>query len=164
MRNAPPTVPNHAIASAQVGCDVDVWDNELDLPRRGFVKVYDPREFPVYIIGLYPTPTEPARDVEMAQGPYTDDGRFRVVKLYARGDSVPYRAAARLPNLPAMLERMKTDQGAMADASSDTVRGHLNNALSILILPAQMGDTPKPEDLMRAVERIRHALTLLGGR
>lgn len=77
----PQTVLDHAIATDQDGARVQVWDNELDDIVYGTVK-YHREGWPSYTVtieaGQYGDGSTSFK-VHMMQGPYTDNGRFRIV-------------------------------------------------------------------------------------
>ena len=91
----PATISYRALAAAGIGSQLLVWDNELDDTIPGTLVEYDPRGWPMFVVDVvheYPAPCgergygpdgtvcETTR-VQMAQGAYTDNGRFRVVEI-----------------------------------------------------------------------------------
>lgn len=78
--NAPKTVANYAIGSSQDGSRVKVWDNELDDVLLGTVR-YVNDLMHRYTVELDATEWQEARKIVMRQGPYTDNGRFRIVEV-----------------------------------------------------------------------------------
>ena len=74
------TAPKTIAYSPIDGTRVNVWDNELDAIRPGVVAESDNTvSTHGIVVMLDATEWEPAQRVIMPQGPYTDDGRYRIV-------------------------------------------------------------------------------------